>query len=66
MRKMIAGNWKMNGNLAANEALVQGILAGIGEPACDVVVCPPGIYIAQVQALLAGQDKVALGVQNVS
>ena len=66
MRKMIAGNWKMNGNLAANEALVQGILAGIGEPACDVVVCPPGIYVAQVQALLAGQDKVALGVQNVS
>ena len=66
MRKMIAGNWKMNGNLAANEALVQGILAGIGEPACDVVVCPPGIYIAQVQAMLAGQDKVALGVQNVS
>ena len=66
MRKLIAGNWKMNGSLAANEALVKDILAGIGEPACDVAICPPGIYVPQVQTLLAGQDKVALGVQNVS
>ena len=64
-RKLIAGNWKMNGCLAANEALVKELLAGIGQPACDVVVCPPGVYVAQLQGLLAG-SPIELGVQNVS
>ena len=27
--------------------------ACIGQPACDVVVCPPGVYVAQLQGLLA-------------
>ena len=65
-RKLIAGNWKMNGSLAANQALVQDLLAGIGQPACDVAVCPPGAYLGQVQALLAGSQAIALGAQNVS
>ena len=38
-RKLIAGNWKMNGSLAANEALVKAILSGVGEPRCDIAVC---------------------------
>jgi len=29
-KKLIAGNWKMNGSLAANEALVRGLIAGMG------------------------------------
>lgn len=32
MRKLIVGNWKMNGNLSANAALVQGVLASVGQP----------------------------------
>ena len=66
MRKLIAGNWKMNGSLAANEALVRGLLAGLDQPACDVAVCPPAAYLAQVQHLLAGSNAVALGAQDVS
>ena len=66
MRKLIAGNWKMNGSLAANEALVRALLAGLGQPACDVAVCPPAAYLAQVQQLLAGGAAVALGAQDVS
>ncbi|MDO5654177.1 MAG: triose-phosphate isomerase [Brachymonas sp.] len=66
MKKLIAGNWKMNGSLAANEALIKALRAGVGTPACDVAVCPPGAYLAQVQGLLAGQDAIALGAQNVS
>ena len=66
MRKLIAGNWKMNGSLAANQALVQALRAGVGTPDCDVVVCPPAAYLAQVQQLLAGCDAVALGAQDVS
>ncbi|QTD46794.1 triose-phosphate isomerase [Ottowia testudinis] len=64
-RKLIVGNWKMNGSLAANESLVRELLAGIGQPRCEVAVCPPGIYLAQLQALLAG-SPIELGVQNVS
>jgi triosephosphate isomerase len=66
-RKLIAGNWKMNGSLAGNAALVRVLLAGIGpsSSACDVAVCPPAVYLAQLQALLAG-SPVDLGAQNVS
>ena len=39
----------MNGSLAANEALIRGLLAGLGTPACDVAVAVPSPYLAQVQ-----------------
>jgi len=65
-KKLIAGNWKMNGSLVANQALVQALLAGIGQPNCDVAVCPPAAYLAQVQALLAGSGAIELGTQDVS
>ena len=55
----------MNGSLAANEALLKGLIAGIGEPACLVAVCVPSVYLAQCQALLAG-SAMDLGVQDVS
>ena len=64
-RKLIAANWKMNGSLAANEALVQAVLAGVGQPACDVAICAPSVYLAQLQLLLTG-SPVALGAQDVS
>ncbi|MFT3780039.1 MAG: triose-phosphate isomerase [Ottowia sp.] len=68
-RKLVAGNWKMNGSLAANQALVQDLLAGIGQPefdmTCDVAVCPPAPYLAQVRQLLAG-SAIDLGAQDLS
>jgi triosephosphate isomerase len=64
-KKLIAGNWKMNGGLAANEALLKALLQGIGAPACDVAVCVPAPYLAQVQALVEG-SAIAVGVQDVS
>jgi len=65
MKKLIAGNWKMNGSLAANEALVTAVLAGMGGASCDAAVCVPAPYLAQMQALLAG-SLLALGSQDVS
>jgi triosephosphate isomerase len=65
MRKLIAGNWKMNGSLAANEKLIKDILAGMGQPACQVAVGVPTIYLAQCQVLLAG-SAIDLGAQDVS
>ena len=64
-KKLIAGNWKMNGSLAANEALLKALLAGVGQPACHVAVCAPAVYLAQCQALLAG-SVIELGAQDVS
>ena len=65
MKKLIAGNWKMNGSLAANEALLREVLQGLGQPACSVAVAVPAVYLAQVQALLHG-SAIQLGAQDVS
>ena len=64
-KKLIAGNWKMNGSLAANEALLNGVLAGVADAACDVAVAVPAPYLAQVQAAAAG-SVVAVAAQDVS
>lgn len=64
-KKLIAGNWKMNGSLAANQALMQDMLADLGQPGCEVLVCPPAVYLAQLKELLAG-SPVLLGAQDVS
>ncbi|HBH38026.1 MAG TPA: triose-phosphate isomerase [Curvibacter sp.] len=64
-RKLIAGNWKMNGGLAANQILLKGILSGLKDPGCDIAVCVPAPYFAQCQALLA-TSPVELGAQDVS
>jgi triosephosphate isomerase len=65
MKKLIAGNWKMNGSLEANAALVQALLMDASAWACDVAVCVPPVYLAQVQALLQG-SRLNLGAQDVS
>src|SRR4051812_20302561 len=64
-RKLIAGNWKMNGSLAANAALLAGIKAELPKPPCDVAVCVPAPYFAQCRAELSG-SAVAWGSQDVS
>ena len=64
-KKLIAGNWKMNGSLAANETLVKGLLAGLGTPVCQVALCVPSVYLAQVQTMVAG-STIDIGVQDLS
>ncbi len=65
IKKLIAGNWKMNGGLAANEALLRALLAGVGHPAAEVAVCAPAPYLAQLQGLLAG-SPIDWGAQDMS
>lgn len=64
-KKLIAGNWKMNGNLEANDALVRAVVAGMAQARCAVVACVPAAYLAQVQMLKAG-SALELGAQDVS
>lgn len=64
----------MNGSLAANEALLAALAAGLtkelaARPSCDVAVCVPAPYIAQVQALKSaypGLSAIEVGAQDVS
>lgn len=67
MKKLIAGNWKMNGSLAANQALVQAMLDGLNgaEPKAEMALCAPSLYLAQMQSLLEG-SPIAWGSQDVS
>jgi triosephosphate isomerase len=64
-KKLMVGNWKMNGSLAANESLIKALLAGLSAPACQVALCVPAVYLAQCQALLA-DSVIELGAQDVS
>jgi triosephosphate isomerase len=64
-KKLIAGNWKMNGSLASNEALVRALVEGMASAKCEVAVCVPAPYLAQVNALRAG-SALQLGAQDVS
>lgn len=70
MKKLIAGNWKMNGSLAANEALLGALAKGLAiEPPCAIVVCVPSAYLSHVQLLKAGSPALAaidIGAQDVS
>lgn len=63
MRPLVAGNWKMNGQVASLAELVslKAALAATA-PACDVLVCPPFTLLAQA-AVVGG---VALGGQDCS
>lgn len=63
--KLMLGNWKMNGSLSANAALVAELLKGLPEPLCRVALCVPCAYLAPMQALLTG-SAVGLGAQDVS
>lgn len=67
MKKLIVGNWKMNGSLEANPVLVQAMLAGLAgrQPAADMALCVPAPYLAQLQSLLSG-SPIAWGSQDVS
>jgi triosephosphate isomerase len=60
--KLVVGNWKMNGNRAANTALLAGLRAA-GPFGCGVVVCPPFPYLADTAVSLAG-SVIAWGAQD--
>jgi triosephosphate isomerase len=60
---LVAGNWKMHGSRAANQALLDGIVAGVKGVEC--AVCVPFPYLAQGQERLRG-TQVALAAQNLS
>ena len=64
--KLVVGNWKMNGGLAANAALLSALVAGWKPlPGRQIAVCVPFPYLAQADAALAA-TAIAWGAQDVS
>ena len=62
MRKLAAGNWKMNGTAAAL-AEVKALLAAHPAPGCEVLLCPPATLIAQM-AWTAKGSALKVGGQD--
>ena len=65
-RKLVAGNWKMNGSRASIRELLDGVKAGVGELAnADIAVCAPFIYL-DITARQLDDSVIAWGAQDVS
>lgn len=67
---LVLGNWKMHGSLTANRDLLISLTEALGQmpssaPQCEVGVCVPFPYLAQVMAQLQG-TAISLGAQDVS
>jgi triosephosphate isomerase len=59
-RPVVAGNWKMNGNLQLIEQF-EKVFNGVDLAFVDVVICPPSAYLGKFKV-----KNVALGGQNLS
>ena len=69
MRSMlIIANWKLNGNWSFNEeyaSVLSNGLRGVDLTNRQIIICPPSIYLQQMNGLLVDQD-IYLGGQDLS
>ena len=64
--RFVIGNWKLNGGLASNAALLNALKSGvIAKSGKSCGVCVPTAYLAQVQTALSGSN-IGWGSQDVS
>lgn len=64
--KLVVGNWKMNGGLRQNDALLADLRAGWrAQEGRALAVCVPYPYLWQAQAALSG-SAIAWGSQDLS
>jgi triosephosphate isomerase len=64
--KAVVGNWKLNGSLASNEALLKALLREVPREApAACAVCVPAPYLAQARQVLQGSG-IGWGAQDVS
>ena len=62
MKKLAAGNWKMNGTKAAL-AEVTALLAAHPAPSCEMLLCPPATLIDRMATAAAG-TRLLVGAQD--
>ena len=69
---IVAGNWKMHGDRAQNQALFAAIndgltSNGIDEASAQVLVFPTSVYLTQLAQLISdSKSAIGFGAQNVS
>jgi len=65
-RKIVAGNWKMNGSRDLAQTLVSDVRSQAAslDNGVEVVIIPPAIYVPDVVA--SAGDVLSVGVQNVA
>ncbi|MEZ5015623.1 MAG: triose-phosphate isomerase [Flavipsychrobacter sp.] len=65
-KKIVAGNWKMNQNLAEGQTLVNDIINGLPTltDTKQVVICPPYLNIALTVAQTNNAAHISTGAQN--
>ncbi|MGH1376757.1 MAG: triose-phosphate isomerase [Alphaproteobacteria bacterium] len=71
MKKLIAGNWKMNGQTKENAQLIADITRQVNsEPAlldlCDILICPPSVYIPLALDATQKDEHIQVGAQDSS
>ena len=67
-KPLVVGNWKMNGDVVANEHLFTALRAAVDRALLaqvDVAICPPYPYLGQAAAWL-GDTGIAWGAQDVA
>jgi triosephosphate isomerase (TIM) len=62
MKKLAAGNWKMNGT-TASLAEVATLLSAHPAPACEMLLCPPATLLSQM-AVVAKGSGLKVGAQD--
>lgn len=67
-RNMVAGNWKMNKTFQEAEELISELIQEFekSEHGCDVVICPPALYLEMASDYSNDSGVMAIGAQNVS
>ena len=63
-KPIIAGNWKMNKNMAETKALVAELAPLVKGAECDVVLCVPFTDLAVAKKAVKGTE-IKIGAQNV-
>jgi triosephosphate isomerase (TIM) len=62
---LVAGNWKMNLDLAAARQLTAGLVSSIGKPEKTLVaICPPFVDLDATYSILHGSG-IRMGAQNM-
>ena len=66
-KKIIAGNWKQNGNIKSSLKLAQDIIRGVQKNNIkhEVIIFPPSIYLLSIKNINK-KEIINLGSQNVS
>lgn len=70
-RKIVAGNWKMNGDVAFAKDFVRelGVQLGADELSCDIIIAPPTILLGTLLRNMTehfSEGVVLLAAQNVA